>query len=342
MYRYLFIILFLHPLASISQQKVLLIGTHHKTARERLWEIVPVAAAVERFHPGIICVEYPIPTDTASVIHKSVMHKNDDQVFQKMEALRSAWKIPAGDMNIKIESLQRDVNLPHDVVKRMELQQLYFLSSDAGNADYQGYLIMKKIENDPEKIALLREHFPGFQAMKSTYEHRRYSNDEYYHLVFPLAAKLDITSLYPIDDLSTWSGYEKSSGRLKIRDTTDANKVKFRRHLKSFQKQLQSLPGDSNRWIFSNSPQVIHDLLYVAGYKIDEDVTDDEDIKGLQFHWAQRNKKMAQHIDAVARTHPHLNIVVFFGASHVGPVLAELNKLDKNYQVITLTDVISE
>lgn len=38
--------------------------------------------------------------------------------------------------------------------------------------------------------------------------------------------------------------------------------------------------------------------------------------------------------------HPDVNVVVFLGASHVGPVQEELNKLDKNCVVITLPDVL--
>lgn len=49
---------------------------------------------------------------------------------------------------------------------------------------------------------------------------------------------------------------------------------------------------------------------------------------------------MAQHIDAVAHKNSDVDVVVFFGASHVGPVLEELNKLDKSHQVITLLDVL--
>src|SRR6187402_242304 len=116
----LFIIFFLCPCVSFSQQKILLIGTHHTTASERLKEIVPVAKAVESFRPGIICVEYPMPTDTASVISRSVLYGTGDRIFQKMDSLRIEWKIPA-DMNIKIESLQRDPDLLYDSMKRMEL-----------------------------------------------------------------------------------------------------------------------------------------------------------------------------------------------------------------------------
>jgi hypothetical protein len=243
MFRYLlFILFFFHPSVSISQQKILLIGTHHQTERERLKEIIPVAAAVEGFRPGIICVEYPLPADSASVIKRSILDRNNAQIFQMLEALRKEWKIPAGDMNAKIKFLQQHPDLSSDVLKRMELQQLYFLSSDVGNADYQGYLVMKKVENDSKKIAWFSENFPGFETMRKVYVDKRYRNNEYYHLVFPVAAKLNIAYLYPIDDLSTWKEYENHYDRLEARDTMDVDRVKYHRYKEAFFRSFMRYP----------------------------------------------------------------------------------------------------
>jgi len=221
----------------------------------------------------------------------------------------------------------------------MELQQLYFLSSDMGNADYQGYLIMTKIENDPQNEVWLGEKFPEYKAMKGSYEIKRHRNDEYFHLVFPLAAKLNIPYLYPIDDLSSWKEYEKYFDRLQVRDTTDASRIKFHQHEENFLRNLTSLPKDSSQWMFSNARKITDDLLYLNADIIDEDILN-EDIRKLGYYWVQRNRIMAMHIDSVARTHPNSRIVVFFGASHVGSVRAQLNKLEIHYQVLTLPDLI--
>lgn len=336
MLRFTFFVVFaLHTAVCVSQQKILLIGTFHQTPKDRLKEIIPVAAAVENFHPGIICIEYPIRTDTASI-----KYKGGEDIFQERKALQREWKISGGDISTKIESLQKDLYLTSDIQKkRMELQQLYYLSSDDGNADYQGYLIMTKIENDSQNAVWLQENSPGFNTMEAIYETKRYRNDEYHHLVFPLAVKLNIPYVYPIDDLSTWKEYEKYYDRLHVPDTTDASKMKFRQYAKDFHHKLQSLPTDSNQWIFANSPQIVQELLYVEGYSIDVDISS-EDVKMLQYYWVQRNRITAQHIDAVAREHPTINIVVFFGASHVGAVREELNKVNKDYRVLTLSDVM--
>lgn len=345
MSRYLlFVFFFYHSFECFSQQKILLIGTHHRTERERLEEMVPVKAIVERFQPGIFCIEYPLHTDTASIIRRSIIYRKDAQIFQQMEALRKEWKISAEDMNNKIETLQQRQDLSSDLMKRMELQQLYFVSCDAGNADYQGYLIMSKLSGDSRKNGWLLESSPGFDTMKQIYEDKRYRNDEYYQLVFPLAAKLNIDYLYPIDDLSTWKEYERHYDRLQVRDQMDVSKMKYFQYKEDFFQKLHSLPKDSNRWLFTNSSQIIHNLLYLEHYRLEHYGIDadniNEDIKLVHYYWVQRNKMMAKHIDAVAREHPHLNIAVFFGVSHVGAVLEELSKLDKRYQVLTLSDVM--
>src|SRR5262249_24278121 len=150
----------------------------------------------------------------------------------------------------------------------------------------------------------------------------------YCNLVFPLAAKLNIPYLYSIDDLSTWKEAIKPYNRLQAADTTDADIKKFRSHRKALYRKLESFPKDSNLWVFSNSPLMIRKSLYVEGDNIDRDIVN-QDIKLLHHYWVLRNKTMAQHIDAVARKHPGVNVVAFFGASHVGPILEELNKLEK-------------
>jgi len=318
--------------ACLSQQQILLIGTLHQTPNDRLNEIAPVASAVENFHPEVICAEYPIPTDTATV-----KYKGGEDIFTRMKALQEEWNVGA-NMNTKIEVLRKDLHFSSDIKKRMELQQLYFLSSDMGNADYQGYLVMTKTENDSQNSVWLSKNFPGYKTMKGAYEIKRYRNDEYFQLVFPLATKSNIAYIYPIDDLSSWKEYEKYYDRLQVPDTTDTGKTKFRKYVKDFSENFKSLPKDSSQWIFSNSRQVIQDLLQVEGYFIDGDILN-QDVKMLQYYWVQRNKVMAMHIDQVARAHPNAQIVVFFGASHVGPVREELNKLKRNYRVLTLSDL---
>jgi len=95
---------------------------------------------------------------------------------------------------------------------------------------------------------------------------------------------------------------------------------------------------DSNQWIFLNSPK----LYSILSTEQDSNWSwpFNEDIKMLHHYWVLRNERMAQHIDEVARQFPNKRIVVFFGAGHVGPVRKMLNKLNKNFQVLTLLDVM--
>ena len=344
MSRYMcFVILLLLLLQSkvcVSQQKILLIGTFHRTEKDRLNEITPIAMAVERFNPDIICTEYPLPTDSASLAAKGA-----DRIFEDREAQRKAWNIPTSDIHSRMEMLRQDPHLLSDLTKQIELQQLYYLALDNCNAEYFGYRVMGSLENDPISAAAWRDTYPGFMTMKAVYDTKNgtfppaYLNNEYYRLVFPLAEKLKQSYLYPIDDLSTWSSFEKYYDRLHVPDSTDVDKMKFRKYEADVKRNLASLPRDSNQWIFFNSPQVIHDLLYVEGYIIDEDISN-EDVKMLHYYWVLRNRVMAEHIRDVARQHPDKKIVVFFGVSHVGPVRDELNKLKMGYKVLTLMDVI--
>jgi hypothetical protein len=331
-----FIVYLFHAAACLSQQKILLIGTLHQTPKERLKEIPPVASTVESFHPEVICAEYPMPTDTASV-----KYKWGEDIFLQKETKLKEWNIPSGNLNVEIELLKQDPKLTSDIKNRMELQQLYFLSSDMVNAAYQGYQIMTKTESDSQNATWISEKFPGYKSMKDVYEIQRYRNDEYYHLVFPLAVKLSIPYIYPIDDLSTWTAYEKYFDRLQVLDTTDADKKKFHKYTEDYLRKLKSLPIDSNEWFFLNSPEIILNAIYGTGYAIDPGLSN-EDIKMLHHYWVLRNKKMAQHIHDVAQKYPNKRLVVFFGAGHIGSVREELHKFNKSYQVLTLFDLRSK
>lgn len=265
-------------------------------------------------------------------------YKFGDDIFLRIKAKQNEWRISDKDFNNKIALLQQDPNHTSDIRKWMELQQLYYLSSDLGNASYQGYQIMTKTERDSENTAWLRENSPGYKTMKSNYEIEKFRNDEYFHLVFPLAAKLNIPYIYPIDDLSTWKEYEKYFERLQIPDTIDKGKIKFRNYTEFYLKNLKSLPLDSSQWMFMNSPEIIQNAIYGTGYRIDPDISN-EDVKRLHYYWVLRNKMMAQYIAEVALKYPNKRIVVFFGAGHIGSVREELNNLNQSYQVLTLSNL---
>lgn len=324
----------------LCQQKILLIGTLHHTEKNRVDEIATIAQLVEKFNPEIICVEYPIPTDSASLIRKSVIMRRTSKIFELMDSTRKEWRISGNGMTTRIKSLQQDPDLPSDIKKRMELQQLYYLSFDYGNADYQGYQILTTPGVEPQKHSSLRENSPGFEIMNQTYQNQRWTNNEYYLLVFPLAVKLNISYLYPIDDLSTWGEYEKHYERLQVPDTTDVSRSRNRQMVKAFLAKIRSMPKDSSEWLFVNSAATIRELLYIESYIVPPDIKS-PDIRMVQHYWILRNRTIAQNIDAVAHKRPDENIVVFFGASHVGPVQEELNKLPKNYHVMTLFDVMN-
>ena len=186
----------------------------------------------------------------------------------------------------------------------------------------------------------LRKKFPMFNEMKARYMKHAQNHDEYNFLVFPLAKRLAITYLNPIDDQSTNKEYEKYFEKLSHRDTLFENRRSYYGRVDAFHNKMSSLPLETNTWVYSNSPEMIDDLIYLEAYKLDAATTSPE-VKMLSHYWILRNKKMAGHIDQVAKKNPGKKIVVFFGASHVGPIQEELKKLSKKYSVLTLYDLIN-
>jgi hypothetical protein len=322
-----------HVAGCFCQQKILLIGTFHQTPTEKMKDIDVVAAAVKNFSPEIICVEYRISTDTISQRNSYV-----DERFEVVEKMREAQNLRPDSITRKIRTLINDADLHADATKWMKLCDMYFLSHDFANADYQAYLLLTSLANDTAKESYLKRRFTSFKRIRSLYDIKTSRHDEYASLVFPLANNLGVSYLYPIDDLGSWRTYEKYYDLLQKRETIIPNRQGYYRRIDNFRKKIESLPKETNTWVYVNSPEQIDDLLYVEAYKIDE--TNSEEIKMLSHYWVLRNRIIAEHIRDVAKLHPGKNIAVFFGASHVGPVREELNKLNMNFSVLTLLDVM--
>jgi erythromycin esterase-like protein len=119
---------------------------------------------------------------------------------------------------------------------------------------------------------------------------------------------------------------------------SDSDRKEYEAHTAVYVDKLASLPKGSNELLFLNSPEATSFITFVEPTAIDEKDTSQE-FKMMAYYWNDRNKKMAGHIHAVAVAHPGKKIAVFFGAAHIRPVRAELNKLGMNYRVLTLTDI---
>jgi len=314
-------------LLACARQNILLIGTLHSTEKNRLHEIIPITSAIKKFKPEIFCVEYLLPTDSLSINYRI-----NQGTFNYKEAIDLAWKLPnhVADTIRALQLLRRSLTIDEQI----RLQQLYFLTLDMANADYTGYRLITSTPTDPSYLIPSE----NYQA-KSTYENKHYRHDEYDLIVFPMAAQSNISYLYPIDDLSTWTMFEKFYDRSNTTDIADSSKTKYQRLVNDFLKVVNNLPNDSNKWILSNTPKVINDLLRIECYTIDSSNTN-SDIKARQHYWVTRNQRMAEHIATVATKHKNKKVIVFVGASHVGAVREELLKLNNNYSVLTLFDVI--
>jgi hypothetical protein len=335
MMKFLLAALFLISITEVdAQQKILLIGTKHTTPETELVQIRPVYDAVIEFKPDVICAEYRKPNDSVSLRYLYGKYH-----FKKQDSLRKAWGLPKKADKKRISELLTTLAKRDDLSQRMELRNIFFVRSDFGNADYQAYRIVKRLNADSSRIKNFRKRFPMYDQMKSSYRQRIGRHDEYNFLVFPAASKLGISYLNPIDDQTTNAEYDKYFSRLNNDDTLLDNARSYYERIDAFWQRMKALPPETNTWVYSNSPEMIEDLMYVEAYKVYAGNTSN-DVKMLSYYWTLRNKKMASYILDVAKANPGKNLVVFFGASHVGPIREELKKLAKKTNVLTLYDII--
>jgi len=322
-----------------SQSVVLVVGTMHRTANERVGEFQAVHDLVERFHPDEICVEYPAKNDTASWLYRGTQ-----AIYKENENFKQAWQVPIDNPEVRINKLERDPELASNIEKQMRLWQLYFLTFDRSNAEYLGFRIMTEVERTPEKGMLLRDKYSGFFTMKGYFEGKMgrigniYINNEYYKLVFPLAMKLKIGSLFSIDDLSDWPEHEKFQDQVASADSSDAAVNDYKKMQANFVELVHSFRPDSSLWLHINTTEMITQSKWREVYWVSSGVQSPA-ILGMQALWIARNRKMAVNIAAVVRRKPTAKIAVFVGAAHVGPIIDELRKILPNQKIFTLTDI---
>jgi hypothetical protein len=319
-----------------GQQKILLVGTKHSTPEREIVQINPVFEAVVGFKPAIICTEHLKPNDSAS--HRYIYGK---YYIKRLDSLRKVWNFPKKGDKKRLSELIASLKSKNNLFQRMELRNLFYVRSDFGNANYQAYLIMKLLAKDSSQIVAFRKRFPMYDNMRLWYKRRSADHDEYNSLVFPAADKLGLTYLNPIDDQSTNVEYEKYFSKLNNEDTLLDNARQYYERLDAFRERMKTLPPETNTWVYSNSPELIEELMFVEGYKVYPGNTSNE-VKMLNHYWTLRNKKMATYILDVAKANPGKDIAVFFGASHVGAVREELKKLSKKVNVLTLYDILDK
>ncbi len=296
-----------------AQQEIVLIGTMHTGSPGGERDLAPIRAALEKFNPEVICVEYPPGNDTSSIQWRYGVSHYADQA-----SLMRKWQLNPAQVNKDIQMLLKDHTAANNVKSLMTLFSLYYALSDFSNADYQAFRIAEQINKDSTNLNLIKTH-PSFDYLKNIY-HKRFVYKEYPTFVFPLASRLNITHLYPIDDLSSMSQPHNDVDSL-----SDELKYSYRQTADTYVKRLNELPKGSNQLLFLNSEEIIR-LSY-------------DGLKMLPT-WVSRNKKMALYIHNAAKANPGKRISVFFGAGHIGQIRKELQDLDKSYRVLTLSDIM--
>lgn len=314
------VLCWLLPIISFGQQRILLVAVRHVTPPDRVWEYTDLSSRVGKFKPTVVCMEFPAGTDTASLLWR-----HGDEHFSMQRLLRKKWGIREGDLSARIQFLRRAVQENDDIDLRMELHNLYLISSDYGNAQYQGYFIMERTRIDTVALQRLKMN-PGFSTMNVYHEGRHAVNSEFTTLIFPFAAKHGIDYLFPIDDLTTVTEGSKYQETMSPYD-----KDMFLKRAHGFISMIDSISKGNNELMIYNSPVAID----FDPFKVDWPSAGEE-VKKSRELWMLRNRKMAENIIEVAEAHPHERVVVFFGAAHVGTVRNYLKSLRDDLVTLTL------
>lgn len=288
---------------SAQEKELLIIGTMHTVPTIVKNSYKPLLNYAVKYKPEAIYVEYIHHDDTLSI------NTYTPKFLEKSDSLKQKYQIDEKYfINIKDKKLadltENDFSF---------LSQAYLLKRDKANYEYYKYLSLYGIGGAKKPL--------------------RNENDD---LTFKLAAQMNITYLFPIDDHQSDEEYYKAWNNA-LRESEKNGDIKILHKLIRKNKRglmIASLMGKLGK--YTNSPKTINRYYLINSFRFANHPNAYTDL--VEEYWEQRNQRMAENIVAHIMTNPYKKNVLIVGAGHVISLSNALKTICPSLKVILMCE----
>lgn len=268
--------------AQNQQKEVLIIGTMHGVPKIVKNSYRPLLKKAKKYKPEAVFVEHSKPDDTLS------LQKQFPWLMAFADSIRQNTAFDEAQISALQNKRLRQLKSEDFAI----LFTYFYANLDVANARYYKYL---------------SEY--GFKGRK---EPSRYENQD---LSFPLAVKMGLKEVYPMDFQHDRSEYGKTARQCYIMSQKDKESEAIGKTMKwntiraYFNGAIGRLAHHTNR------PKTIK--AYHDTNSMDFRKTDCEPCKESQFYWNKRNQMMVRNIGNEIRKNGTSKNIVIVGAGHV-------------------------
>ena len=220
------------------------------------------------------------------------------------------------------------------MVARSHLANALYAKYDFWNAYYHWHVLQEKIINQEQEITFdLTASLPSKNWHTSVY--KKHQSTEFGNLIYPLADELQLLDLHSIDERSEDAAFAKQVKKAAFRLLFNFKIFKLLKYYKTQKQLLEELPSEEV-FYHVNTPAFQQELSQLIA-EADTKWSKSKKTTELIQIWERRNARMAERIIASVQQSSAQNIIVFFGAAHVGSVKKYLSKEEVN--VLTFNDL---
>lgn len=304
-----------------NKTQILIVGTIHEfqdslKSKQKFPELIN---KLRTFKPDMICIE-SIPTwDTVSLfqVRKSTM--------ESAQKLRITKQIQTHNILDEILRLREILKTDSEnLMARFELANSLFANHDFYNAYYHWFILQQQLESDSSLINNeLKESFALDSILLKTF--KSHQKTEFGNIIFPLAHEESILHLENIDDRSNDSEFKELGKSIPKRLVLNLKVFKAVKIYKQLQREALEAEEQGELVDLLNS-QVYQNKIVIPIDNLDKDWIKSKKTRCIKQLWYTRNERMAARITRAIAVKKPRQVIVFFGAAHIGFVARELRK----------------
>lgn len=300
-----FIVLFFctNSLGQYRKVKCVLLGTTHSFKPNPHQNFDQVIAKLTGFKPEIICVESIPLTDTATI------QRYRKESFKKARLLQKQFQLMKEQIDDSIEYYTHKTEPEENNIQdHLSLARYLYMANDfKGNSDYQWWIahFLSRQQQIAISDTLANEYFAN----------NRYN--EYYNVVYPVASRLKIKQVFPVDDQYFYPDDIKAQKKAPIRLLFSFKGLKALKLIKSLKTEFTDYDKQGRLFELLND-SVYQNRISDLIINVYPEWSKSKWAKHVAELWKKRNKRIAETIIKTINNNPDAErVLITFGAAHI-------------------------